>query len=529
MAEQPLTTPAGTRLTSASTADEHVRRTARIAGLRDFETPTLEQIERRRYELLGLTFALILALVVALAAATSYLDIPNFLSGLGRTGIAIRALVVLLLVSFGGYVWEKERHLGRLSRVLVNERVLSAALTNRLKEISSLSEAGKAVVSMLELEDVLNVILDGASDLLEADEGSVQLLEGDELVVAAAAGHAQRYIGSRRSVMEGLAGYVARTREPLLIEGRPDMTDYGAVAHDREKHIESAISVPLEATDDLLGILNLNVTSGDRRYNEYDLRALRLFGEHAAMAIRHARALRRERELRGQIAELDRLRAELVGSMTHDLKTPLTTILGSAKLLQRRVNDLDEAKRGEVVDAIVRQSDRLLSLIERLLDAARSQTRASLNPVRIDIVPVIDRVCAAYGHAHGRDVTVEKETEPLFAYADPDAVEQVLANLLENAMKHAPEATAVGVRARREAGGAEVVVADNGPGIPADIRTSLFEAYTQGESHGRGVGLGLFIVSSLVTGMGGRVSVESEPGSGTLFRVWLPGEGTEAG
>ncbi|HVL81472.1 MAG TPA: ATP-binding protein [Actinomycetota bacterium] len=511
----------------AGGTSEELRRTARIAGLRDFESPTLEQVERRRVELIFVSFSLVVLFAAGLAILTAFVEPPDTLGNLGRTADALRVLIVLLGVLFGAYVWEKERHLRRLSRILVNERVLAAALSNRLKEISSLSEAGKAVVSMLELEDVLKVVLYAASDLLEADEGSVQLVEGDDLVVAAAVGPTQRFLGQRTSMMEGLAGYVARSREPLLIEGRPDMSDFGVVVHAREKRIESAISVPLEAKSELLGVLNLNVTTGERRYNEYDLRALRLFGEHAAMAIRHGRALRRERELRTQILELDRLRSELVGSMTHDLKTPLTTILGNAKLLLKRGDELAVERRDESLEAIVKQSERLLVLIERLLDAARSQARATLAPTMMDIVPVVERIAAAYTNAHGLRVVIERSSETLPVFADPDAVEQVLANLLENAVKHAPQGTTVCVRMRSAGDTVQLVVADDGPGIAPEVRDRLFEPYRQGEGGSGGVGLGLFIVSSLVTAMGGTIDVRSDAGGGATFTITLRAEAGE--
>ncbi len=508
---------------------DDVRRSARVAGLRDFEMPTLEQVERRRFELLGLIFFILVgfAMLVALLSG-EFFEPPGWLVELGRTGTVLRGMLVGLAILFSVYVWEKERHLAKLARALVNERVLSAALANRLKEISLLTEAGKAVVSHLELEEVLGVILDAASDLLGADEGSVMLLDGDSLLVSAATGHGADYIGVRVPVAEGLAGHVARNRESLLIEGRVDTELVDTPLRPREEDILSAVSIPLEAKGELLGVLNLNVREGDRRFDEYDLRALALFGEHAAMAVRHGRTLRKEREMRQQIAKLDHLRSELVGTVTHDLKTPLTTILGSAKMLKTHFDALSPEQRREIIDTVERQSERLLQLIDRLLGAAKAHARHPVAVGPLDLVAHIEPLVRAYASAHDRNVVVHKESDRVPAIADPDAIEQVVANLLENAVKHTPAGTNIRVRIASRGSVAEVSVADDGPGIASEELPHLFEPFRQGTLTGEGgVGLGLFIVRSLVVAMGGHVDVQSPPGDGACFTFTLPGGGSE--
>lgn len=504
----------------SDTGQRALKATARVAGLRDFVTPTLEQVERRRYELMAVTFLVLIGLTLAgavLSLSTGFLGGGN---ALGISGVVARILPVLLTVTFGLYVLEKERNLTHLSRILVNERVLSAALSNRLKEISSLTEAGKAVVSMLDLPDVLRVVLAAASDLLEADEGSVLLVDGGYLVVAAAVGHAERFIGTRRPLTDGLAGEVAKSREPLLIEGRLSLAEHSTSVRIAAIEIESAICVPLESEGELLGVLNINVTIGSRRYNEYDLRALKLFGEHAALAIRHAQALARERELRTQITELDRVRSQLIGSMAHDLKTPLTTILGNAKLLRRTGVVQDGEPESELVDTIENQSARLLSLIERLLDAAHSVARPELKMQSLDLSGVVRRLTAAYAAAHGREVRYANPDASAVAWVDPEAVDQIVANLIENAVKHTPDSSVVTVSTASATHHVDLIVHDDGPGVPPDQIESVFLPFNQGSATEPGIGLGLFIVSNLVEAMGGRVTVTNS--NGARFMVSLP-------
>jgi signal transduction histidine kinase len=120
---------------------------------------------------------------------------------------------------------------------------------------------------------------------------------------------------------------------------------------------------------------------------------------------------------------------------------------------------------------------------------------------------------------------MDKAAARIEAFADPDAVEQVVANLLENAVKHTPAGTPIHVRVTEESGYAVLVVRDEGPGVPVEERATLFEPFRRGrEEKGSGVGLGLFIVANLVRSMGGTVEVSGEQGEGAVFTVRLPSE-----
>jgi two-component system sensor histidine kinase KdpD len=379
------------------------------------------------------------------------------------------------------------------------------------------------VLEVIELDDVLAVILRSASELLVADEGSVLLPVGDELVVATAIGRVAGFVGVHRPMVEGLSGYVASHREPLLIEGeaRSTSVDWPMIPHEVKVH--SAMSVPLVAKGELLGVLNLSVTAGERRYSEYDLRALALFGEHAAIAIRHARMLRKERLLREQLAEQERIRNQLLSSMTHDLRSPVTTILGSAQMLLDAADELPFDRRMERLEAIEKGSRRLLRLIEQLLGAARSQARPPLMHAFLDMVQRVEPLVASMSSAHKRSIQIRAPEGPVYAEADPDALDQVVSVLLENACVHTPDGTSVLVEIAGLDRWVELKVSDDGPGIAEDDLPHLFTPFHRGTTPTRGgAGLGMFIVSNLVQAMGGEISVESGIGRGTTVRLTLP-------
>jgi diguanylate cyclase (GGDEF)-like protein len=261
-------------------------RAARIAGLRGFDTPSLEAIERRRLHLWILTVVLLLALAGALALlAAGAVATPSWLS-------PREAQIALLLLTalFCAYALDRELTLRRLTKLLIEERVLTAALTNRVSELSALLDAGRALNLDLDLRQVLSSILASAIELLEAKDASVMLARsGNELQTVATAGQSLAR-GARASFGRGIAGRVAESREPLLINGLME-PDGGSDALSRP---ESAMSTPLIHRSTVLGVLNVNAPGG-RRYTEHDLRALSFFAEQAAVAIANAQLLEKER------------------------------------------------------------------------------------------------------------------------------------------------------------------------------------------------------------------------------------------
>ena len=260
-----------------------MQRTSRAAGIRADALPSLEQVEKRRFELWLVSTVLLVGLTLG-AALLSFWSPEDLHRLLVRP--YVRYGVLGMAVALSAYSVEKEVNLRRLSRLLFDERLLTTALSNRLHEISALLVAGRAVNSTLELDVVLTSILAGATDLMKAGSGSVMLLEGDELVVATSVGNSGAP-GRRVAVGDGIAGHVARTRQPLLLNGAATASTFPGLAP-RVHAVGSSLCVPLLERGDLLGVLNLSTVDNDA-FSEYDLRAISLFAEQAAAAIGKAR------------------------------------------------------------------------------------------------------------------------------------------------------------------------------------------------------------------------------------------------
>ena len=270
-------------------------RAARIAGLRSFETPTLEAVEHRRLQLWLLTLSLLFAAVVALVTVTAWHDVrpPTW-----APPIVLRGGLLATVILFCAYAIEKELQLRRLTKLLIDERVLTAALTNRLREVSTLLEAAKAMNLVLDLEEVLRTILECANELLDTHDGSIMLVHGDGELRTVSASGSSGARGARLKFGEGVAGQVAQTREPVLVTGvlEPERWPAGSGA---AQPPTSSMSVPLVYRDVLLGVLNVNAAPGSA-YTRHQLRALSLFGEQAAASIANARLYEEQRLLASQ-------------------------------------------------------------------------------------------------------------------------------------------------------------------------------------------------------------------------------------
>jgi signal transduction histidine kinase len=225
---------------------------------------------------------------------------------------------------------------------------------------------------------------------------------------------------------------------------------------------------------------------------------------------------------RDQLKRMERVRRDFVANVSHELRTPVSVILSNAETLADGAIE-DRARRDAFLQAIVRNADRLSRLITDLLDLARIE--AGRYPIELEPIPlaeVVDDVVATLRtRAEERGQTLTTEIPDVEVVADERALEHVLGNLLDNALKYTPPGGHVVVRARQDGDLARIEVADDGPGVPEEHRDRLFERFYRVDP-GRsreigGTGLGLSIVKHLVQAMDGEVGVEPRTPRGSVF------------
>jgi K+-sensing histidine kinase KdpD len=220
-----------------------------------------------------------------------------------------------------------------------------------------------------------------------------------------------------------------------------------------------------------------------------------------------------------------RARARYLAVAEHQLKTPLTSLIGAAKLLTDGWKVLDDVQREQFIDMVVRSGNDLSDRIDGLLTEARADVQSrELVPINLDLDQFIDAIARATdGLTTDHSVRAHVE-EGLQLRADPTALHQVLGHLLDNAIKYSPRRAAVNVIASSSSGGVTISVVDEGMGLPEGM--DVFEAFKRGEGEivgaTPGIGLGLHIVRNLVEAMGGTVAAEANPWRGSTFTVLLP-------
>jgi len=224
---------------------------------------------------------------------------------------------------------------------------------------------------------------------------------------------------------------------------------------------------------------------------------------------------------------VEQMRSEFVSTVSHELRTPLTSIYGFAETLKRPDVDFTGAERETFLRYIASESERLIRIVDDLLDVARLEAGTlDVAPEPTEVGRVVrEAVAAASAQANGsRRFSVQVEPADLAVRADREKFGQVLANLLENAVRYSPEGGTISVAARGRRGAAEITVADEGVGIAESDRERIFLKFFRSERPAaeQGAGLGLFLVRGLVTAMGGRIWVESEEGLGSRFTFELP-------
>jgi signal transduction histidine kinase len=230
-----------------------------------------------------------------------------------------------------------------------------------------------------------------------------------------------------------------------------------------------------------------------------------------------------------QLVEADRLKDEFVALISHDLRTPLTSIMGYLELVLDDHN-LSEEQRG-YLSIVDRNADRLLHLVNDLLFVARLEAgQLDLHPAELDLAAVVRQSVAEAeprAAARGVELACEASDVPVMK-ADKGRMFQLLDNLVSNAIKFTPEGGDVRVSLARVNGFVRLEVADNGIGIDADEQQRLFERFfrasTASDQQIPGTGLGLYIARAIVEAHDGSISVESVPGEGTSFRIDLPVE-----
>jgi len=287
--------------------------------------------------------------------------------------------------------------------------------------------------------------------------------------------------------------------------------------------------VPLRVQESMFGALVFTYSESDRRYSDEDLVLAMELARRAAVAIDNARLYEMSQQERSRVEAATRAKDEFVAIVSHELRSPLNAMLGWVRLL--RGGSLDEEKREHALDVIERNANAQNRLIADLLDVSRILTgKLRISAAQMDFANVVDMaVEAVRPAAEAKRIQIDTDLDRASAVmrGDADRLQQVVLNLLANAIKFTSKGGRIAVRLRREESDLELVVQDSGEGIPPSFLPHLFDSFRQSDSttsrrHG-GLGIGLSIARHIVELHGGTIEGHSVGvGQGSTFSVCLP-------
>ena len=474
------------------------------------------------------------------------------------------ALVALLIV--GSYLF---------ARVLSGSIRRRGALAESLERETATRQVLQVISrSAFDIDAVFRAMLTRAIHICDADWGTIERVDGDDLALALQVGGPPSFAEARRRHPAGpgedkLSGRVLKSRRPVQIIDAQREFPRQTIPADWYRTV---LLVPMLRNDEVVGAIGLyrfdiavtqmsyagrssgiagitlsgglpltkpamsvrEVPRGTalRPFTDREIQLVETFADQAAIAIENVRLFNEIQDKSRQLEVASKHKSEFLANMSHELRTPLNAIIGFADVLGQKMFGELNPKQSDYLADIGTSGRHLLDLVNQILDLSKVEAgRMELEPsafapgetIRASLAFVRDRAAA-----HRIQVAAEIPTDLPTVTADERKIRQVLLNLLSNAVKFTPDGGWIGVTARARGGQLEVAVKDTGIGIALADQATVFEEFRQvGQPSDRsreGSGLGLALAKRFVELHGGRIWVESEPGTGSTFTFAIPVE-----
>lgn len=396
------------------------------------------------------------------------------------------------------------------------------ALGQRLRALNDLFQQLNIT---LDLDLTLKTVVEAPRSLLGADWTSMALLDenGQHLTAVATAGiDLESLPGEGLVVVDRRLANALCTGQPCVLE---DPT-HCPIGQQTTERATSVVCVPLLLDGKPLGMLGVAYKT-HRDLSDEEMTFLQALGQEAALAIRNAHLYERERAQVARLRALEKLQESFVSSVSHELRTPLTCIKTSVDLLQATDADLSVEQR-ELIHTIGHHVSRLEALVSDLLEITKleaGQITLSRQPTNLCLIAArVVQALHPLKERKGQTVSLHCPASVSPVAVDRRRIEQVLTNILSNAIKFTPKQGRIEIRVTEAPDEIQVCVSDNGPGIPPEEQGRVFDKfYVIADDRGlSGVGLGLYIARQVVELHGGRIWLESQVGVGSTFCFSVP-------
>ena len=445
--------------------------------------------------------------------------------------VVLRSVLLLVIGLIVGRLTDDLVAEGRLARERADEAEgLRDQLGRRVDLLEAANRAARALGSSLEIEVAFGAFIRELRGLVPFERTAIVLADEGTAAVMATAGRGSKRVfppGTTRpaagSVLEAVLQGRAVYREDLEERSYPE--DEALL----ELGLRSELVAPLLLGARAIGMLSV-ARAQPRAFSDADRELVTLLGRLVATAVQNIRAYEAERRTVEELRRLSALRADFVSLVSHELRSPMASVIGSARTLQARWRELSPDQRQAFLGVISDETSRLATLIGDVLDTSRIEAGTfGYTFEDVDVGALVQETVASAGLGQD-EVSLQAAVRDRLpkVRGDTDRLRQVLMNLIENAVKYSPAGEEVRVDAFAGDHSVIVQVVDSGPGISRENQRLIFEKFgrVSGGEAKPGTGLGLFIARSIAEAHGGTLEVRSAADRGATFTLSLPVAGS---
>lgn len=398
----------------------------------------------------------------------------------------------------------------------------------RITQIELVNEIAEKLTSTLELNEILDSAAEAIRKNFNYFDVTIFLVDRHEnkLVLVAHSGNYVDFLphGYKQSMSEGITGWVAKHGQKVLANDVSEDPRYVAYEYHSTR---SELAVPILVDDEIVGVLNVEDTKL-HAFDDTDAIVLDTLCDQLGSAVKNAKLYEEVKQANTKLKELDRMKSDFLGIVSHDFRSPLASVILAAKSLLKKGEGTDPQRVNEYLTIIIDQANKLSHLAEDTLSIAKLESgQLSFFFKVVNIERLIKDAAALVSFSRRHTFECHVDSGVSYVKGDQTKLRQVVQNLLSNAVKYSPRGGVVRVTAESYSGDQLLVsVSDQGIGIPADQLDKLFQKFSRIDTTEareiKGSGLGLWICKEIVKAHGGKIWVESEPGKGSTFKFTIP-------